>query len=121
MRLDDSAFKAKAKTLGVGSALILVSGYRELAGTGDLTPRRACWFLPMFFFLEIVYECLVGLSATEQEPDKVVRYAIQSALLVRRSVGTPTLPLPSTTIFQSSTRGWIPRDLHRNIPLLPPR
>ena len=46
MRLDDSVFKAKAKTLGVGSALILVSGYGELARTGDPTPHRACWFLP---------------------------------------------------------------------------
>merc|ERR1712157_340554 len=66
---------AKAKALGVGSALMIVSGYYgELVVTGDLTPRWACWFLSMFFFLYIVYELLVGLSAaTEQEPDKVVK------------------------------------------------
>merc|ERR1739838_804338 len=70
MKLDDSTFNAKAKALGVGSALMIVSGYYgELVVTGDLTPRWACWFLSMFFFLYIVYELLVGLSAaTEQEP-----------------------------------------------------
>merc|ERR1712218_725461 len=84
MKLDDSTFNAKAKALGVGSALMIVSGYYgELVVTGDLTPRWACWFLSMFFFLYIVYELLVGLSAaTEQEPDKVVKEAIKSAQLV---------------------------------------
>merc|ERR1712186_12471 len=84
MKLDDSTFSAKAKALGVGSALMIVSGYYgELVVTGDLTPRWACWFLSMFFFLYIVYELLVGLSAaTEQEPDKVVKEAIKSAQLV---------------------------------------
>merc|ERR1712045_320173 len=78
MKLDDSTFNAKAKALGVGSALMIVSGsYGELVVTGDLTPRWACWFLSMFFFLYIVYELLVGLSAaTEQEPDRVVKEAI---------------------------------------------
>merc|ERR1712088_151256 len=56
MKLDDSTFNAKAKALGVGSAMMIVSGY---------------------------YEVLVGLSAaTEQEPDKVVKEAIKSAQLV---------------------------------------
>merc|ERR1712004_349340 len=84
MKLDDSTFNAKAKALGVGSALMIVSGYYgELVVTGDLTPRWACWFLSMFFFLYIVYELLVGLSAaTEQEPDRVVKEAIKSAQLV---------------------------------------
>merc|ERR1711976_819998 len=84
MKLDDSTFNAKAKALGVGSALMIVSGYYgELVVTGDLTPRWACWFLSMFFFLYIVYELLVGLSAaTEQEPDKLVKEAIKSAQLV---------------------------------------
>merc|ERR1719454_1163115 len=31
--------------------------------TGDLTPRWICWFISMVFFLYIVYELLVGLSA----------------------------------------------------------
>merc|ERR1711879_1038746 len=84
MKLDDSTFNAKAKALGVGSALMIVSGYYgELVVTGDLTPRWICWFLSMSFFLYIVYELLVGLSAaTEQEPDKVVKEAIKSAQLV---------------------------------------
>merc|ERR1712209_310631 len=56
MKLDDSTFNAKAKALGVGSALMIVSGY---------------------------YGVLVGLSAaTEQEPDRVVKEAIKSAQLV---------------------------------------
>merc|ERR1712218_567311 len=84
MKLDDNTFSAKAKALGVGSAPMIVSGYYgELVVEGDLTPRWACWFLSMFFFLYIVYELLVGLSAaTEQEPDKVVKEAIKSAQLV---------------------------------------
>merc|ERR1712107_891889 len=53
-----------------GSALMIVSGYYgELVVTGDLTPRWLCWFLSMCFFLYIVYELLVGLSAaTNSEP-----------------------------------------------------
>merc|ERR1712073_239869 len=84
MKLDDKTYSRKAWTLGVGSALMICSGYYgELVVTGDLTPRWACWFLSMMFFLYIVYEMLVGLSAaTEQEPDKVVKEAIKSAQLV---------------------------------------
>merc|ERR1719337_245450 len=78
MKLDDKTYSSKAWTLGAGSALMIVSGYYgELVVTGDLTPRWACWFISMFFFLYIVYELLVGLSAaTEQEPDRVVKEAI---------------------------------------------
>merc|ERR1719284_273039 len=78
MKLEGDNFSSKAWTLGVGSALMIVSGYYgELVVTGDLTPRWACWFL------YIVYELLVGLcAATEQEPDKVVKEAIKSAQLV---------------------------------------
>merc|ERR1712193_353196 len=54
MKLDPRTYSEKAKTLGVGSALIIVSG--------DLTPRWMCWFISMMFFLYIVYELLVGLS-----------------------------------------------------------
>ena len=83
MKLDDSTFNAKAEALGVNSALMIVSDYYgELVVTGDLTPRRACWFLSVFSFLYIVYELSVGLSAaTEQEPDKVVKEAIKSVQL----------------------------------------
>merc|ERR1712046_191873 len=64
MRLDERDYNDKAKVLGVGSALMICSGYYgELVITGDLTPRWMCWFLSMSFFLYIVYELLVGLSA----------------------------------------------------------
>jgi len=84
MKLDDATFNAKAKSLGVGSALMIVSGYYgELTVTGDLTPRWICWFISMAFFLYIVQELLVGLSeATEQETDRVVKDKIKTAQLV---------------------------------------
>merc|ERR1719325_438819 len=84
MMLGEATYSQKARTLDFGSALMIVSGYYgELVVTGDLTPRWFCWFLSMFFFLYIVYELLVGLSAaTEQEPDRVVKEAIKSAQLV---------------------------------------
>merc|ERR1711997_1054553 len=81
MKLDEATFSAKAKSLGVGSALMIVSGYYgELTVTGDLTPRWICWFISMAFFLYIVQELLVGLSeATEQETDRVVKDKIKTA------------------------------------------
>merc|ERR1712151_332928 len=71
----------KSKTLGVGSALMIVSGYYgELTVTGDLTPRWICWFVSMCFFLHIVYELLVGLSsATNSESDPVIKGKIRLA------------------------------------------
>merc|ERR1711869_125587 len=63
MNLEESVYNSKAWTLGLGSALMIVSGYYgELTLTGDLTPRARCWGLSMCFFLYIVYELLVGLS-----------------------------------------------------------
>merc|ERR1712080_684284 len=48
--------------------------------TGDLTPRWACWFLSMAFFLYIVFELLVGLSnATDSEADPVIKDKIKVA------------------------------------------
>merc|ERR1739846_291151 len=84
MKLDDATFNAKAKSLGVGSALMIVSGYYgELTVTGDLTPRWFCWFLSMAFFLYIVYELLVGLKAAiESETDPVVKGKIELACLM---------------------------------------
>merc|ERR1711988_589669 len=81
MKLPDAEFSSKAWTLGVGSALMICSGYYgELVITGDLTPRWVCWFLSMSFFLYIVYELLVGLSeATNSEPDPLVRGKISTA------------------------------------------
>jgi bacteriorhodopsin len=81
MNLDKEDFSDKAKTLGVGSALMIVSGYYgELCVSGDLTPRWACWCLSMCFFLYICQTLLVGLSeATNSEVDPVVKGKIQVA------------------------------------------
>merc|ERR1712149_132920 len=81
MKLDAETYNTKSKTLGVGSALVIISGYYgELTVTGDLTPRWTCWFVSMAFFLNIVYELLVGLSATTaSEVDPVIRGKIQVA------------------------------------------
>jgi bacteriorhodopsin len=81
MKLDEKTFSDKAWTLGVGSALMIASGYYgELVITGDLTPRWMCWCLSMCFFLYIVYELLVGLSnATNSESDPDIRGKISTA------------------------------------------
>merc|ERR1711963_1119337 len=75
MKLSDEEYSSKAWALGLGSALMIVSGYYgELTVTGDLTPRWICWFISMMFFLYIVYELLVGLSAaTNSEADPNVK------------------------------------------------
>jgi len=84
MKLSDADYSSKAWNLGVGSALMIVSGYYgELTVTGDLTPRWICWFISMVFFLYIVYELLVGLSAaTNSEADQNVKGKIQTAQIV---------------------------------------
>merc|ERR1711935_448005 len=84
MNLEDGQFSTKAWTLGLGSALMIVSGYYgELVVTGDLSPRWGCWFVSMGFFLYIVYELLVGLSgATNSEADPVIRSKISTAQVV---------------------------------------
>merc|ERR1739845_142866 len=81
MKLDERTYAAKSKLLGVGSALMIVSGYYgELTVTGDLTPRWICWALSMCFFCYIVFELLVGLKgATDSEADPVIRSKIQTA------------------------------------------
>merc|ERR1712118_315740 len=81
MKLDEKDFNSRAWTLGVGSALMIVSGYYgELVVTGDLTPRWVCWFLSMSFFLYIVYELLVGLAAaTASEADPQIAKKIHTA------------------------------------------
>jgi len=84
MKLAPEVYTAKARTLGVASALMIVSGYYgELVITGDLTPRWFCWLISMIFFLFIVFELLVGLSeATESETDAVVKGKIKTAQVV---------------------------------------
>merc|ERR1711868_73162 len=81
MKLPDDVFSAKAKTLGLGSALMIISGYYgELVVTGDLTPRWICWAISMCFFLYIVYELLVGLkAATDSETDPTIKGKIELA------------------------------------------
>merc|ERR1712216_409973 len=81
MKLDDKTYSSKAWTLGAGSALMIVSGYYgELVVSGDLTPRWVCWALSMCFFLYIVYELLVGLSAaTNSEANPEIKGKIQTA------------------------------------------
>jgi len=83
-KLSDAEYSSKAWNLGLGSALMIVSGYYgELTVTGDLTPRWMCWFLSMCFFLYIVFELLVGLAAaTNSETDPVVKEKIQTAQLM---------------------------------------
>merc|ERR1711862_666235 len=84
MKLDAETYNAKARLLGVGSALMIVSGYYgELTVSGDLGPRWICWFLSMAFFLYIVYELLVGLAAaTASESDPEIKSKIQLAQVV---------------------------------------
>merc|ERR1712119_49586 len=84
MKLSEEEYSSKAWTLGLGSAHMIVSGYYgELVVTGDLTPRWLCWFLSMGFFLYIVYELLVGLSAaTNSEADPVIKGKIQTAQIM---------------------------------------
>jgi len=84
MKLTPEEFNSKAWTLGLGSALMIVSGYYgELVITGDLTPRWVCWFVSMLFFLYIVYELFFGLSgATSQETDPVIKGKIQTATVM---------------------------------------
>jgi len=84
MKLEDGEFKCKSWTLGLASALMIVTGYYgELIITGDLGPRWMCWKISMAFFLYIVYELLLGLnSATNSETDGVVRDKIRMAQIM---------------------------------------
>jgi len=81
MKLSEEEYGKKAWTLGLGSALMIVSGYYgELVVTGDLTPRWVCWFISMCFFLYIVNELLFGLAAaTNSEADPVIAGKIRTA------------------------------------------
>jgi len=81
MKLDSETFSSKAWVLGLGSALMIVSGYYgELVVTGDLWPRWICWFVSMCFFLYIVFELLVGLAAaTASEVDEKIASKIKVA------------------------------------------
>merc|ERR1712224_686094 len=86
MKLPDAEFSSKAWTLGVGSALMIVSGYYgELVVTGDLTLCWCCWFLSMCFFMYIVYELFVGLTAamnSEADPGIVGKIRVAQVMTV---------------------------------------
>jgi len=84
MKLPNEEYSKKSWTLGVGSALMIVSGYYgELFVSGNLAPRWGCWCLSMCFFLYIVYELLVGLSAaTDSEADPGVKSKIRTAQIM---------------------------------------
>jgi bacteriorhodopsin len=85
MKLDEEVYTKKAMTLGIGSALMIVSGYYgELFVDPDhLAPRWVCWVLSMCFFLYIVYELLVGLAAaTNSEADPVIQGKIKTAQIM---------------------------------------
>merc|ERR1719277_760829 len=81
MNLDAETYSEKAKTLGVSSALMIVSGYYgELTVSGNLAPRWICWFVSMIFFLYICKELLIGLAAaTESESDTEIKGKIRLA------------------------------------------
>jgi len=83
-KLEPGTFTCKAWTLGLGSALMIVSGYYgELIITGDLAPRWNCWYLSMAFFLYIVFELLFGLKAARNdETDPAIKTKILVAQIV---------------------------------------
>jgi len=84
MKLSDWQFTWKSWSLGLTSALMIVSGYYgELIITGDLTPRWNCWYVSMVFFLYIVFELLFGLwGARSLEEDPVVKGKILTAQIM---------------------------------------
>ena len=60
MSLDEATFNAKAKSLGAGSALLVISGYHaELTVTDALMPRRIYRFIFMTFMMsDIRYQTM---------------------------------------------------------------
>ena len=83
MDLTPEEHSNKAWTLGTAAALMIVSGYYgELVVTGDLTPRWICWAISMAFFLYIVQELMVGLSAATNKESGPVAGKIRSAQIM---------------------------------------
>merc|ERR1711959_554354 len=79
---DESA--NKCWNLGVGSGLMIISGYKgELILSGDLTPRWISFFISITFFAWVVHTLMVGLAeATESEQDPAVRAQISKVQVV---------------------------------------
>jgi len=83
MDLTPQQHSTKAWMLGIGAALMIVSGYYgELVVTGDLTPRWICWAISMAFFLYIVQELMVGLSEATNKEEKEVASKIRTAQIM---------------------------------------
>jgi len=83
MDLTPQQHSSKAWMLGIGAALMIVSGYYgELVVTGDLTPRWICWAISMAFFLYIVQELMVGLSEATNKEEKEVAGKIRTAQIM---------------------------------------
>jgi bacteriorhodopsin len=84
MSLPEAEANSKCWSLGVFSALMIVSGYRgELVIQGDLTTRWTHWFVSMLFFSYVVYTLLIGLAdATNAEPDQRVKNMLKNAQVV---------------------------------------
>jgi len=84
MNLPAAEARSKCWTLGIGSALMIVSGYKgELVISGDLGPRWQSWCFSMCFFLWVVYTLLIGLAqATNAEPDPNIRDLIANVKIV---------------------------------------
>jgi len=81
MDLSPKMFSFHAWTLGLGSALMIISGYYgELYVSGDLAPRWKSFYISMAFFLYIVFQLLIGLcQATNREENPEVRSRIRIA------------------------------------------
>merc|ERR1719217_858716 len=81
MNLPKEEANSKCWSLGVFSALMILSGYKgELILSGDLSMRWVSWLISMCFFMYIVQTLLVGLSdATNSEADPKVKDLIRSA------------------------------------------
>merc|ERR1712230_146149 len=81
MKLSDEETKKKATTLGVASGLMICTGYPgELVVEGNLGVRWLYWAIAICPFLFVVYELLVGMSAsTNAESDPVTKALIQRA------------------------------------------
>jgi bacteriorhodopsin len=81
MKLSDEETKKKAINLGVASGLMICTGYPgELVVEGNLGVRWLYWAIAICPFLFVVYELLVGMSAsTNAESDPVTKALIQRA------------------------------------------
>ena len=81
MKLSDEETKKKAINLGVASGLMICTGYPgELVVEGNLGVRWLYWAIAICPFLYVVYELLVGMSAsTNSESDPVTKALIQRA------------------------------------------